>query len=588
MKKWTLAFASILFSFSLFSQVQVAQEDYSMGLRANVLAQISQASEAYEFLKRQQKFYVEAEDVVNDASLLGWQFLAPADGREGSSINQVYQEHKPTWNKKEIVVAVIDGGVNVTHESFKGRLWVNKGEIPNNGIDDDGNGFVDDINGWNFIGNVSGDQLEVTREYGRLLSKYKDMTDEEKRLDREYPYYKQVERAYKKGRGESMAALQVLSEAERNMRLLAEVFIREGILSAVDFVNSTDEEIIEKLSSSDISAYESERESLILYIQNLPKNGESNFIASLNKVKARVNHYYDLNFKRRKVPGNDPSKFIQVGYGSNDVGGPDPSHGTHVAGTIAGQKGTDGRGVTYGVNVKIMAVRVVPDGDEQDKDVANGIRYAVANGADIIQMSFGKSFSSYGPKAIERNGEKVGKAGVDAAIAYAEENGVILVHSAGNSTKQNDYANNFPNRRNAQLGTKCKTWIEVGASTWAKGPGWTDLPAYFSNFGKETVDIFSPGHKIYAAYSDRKGQDTRYRFLSGTSMAGPVLSGSVALFLTQNPDYPRDKIRDLVNSSSRQYPGLKVSHGSMNSVPFANLSISGGVLDVNAMFTAGK
>jgi subtilisin family serine protease len=240
-------------------------------------------------------------------------------------------------------------------------------------------------------------------------------------------------------------------------------------------------------------------------------------------------------------------------------------HGTHVSGIIAAAR-NNGIGID-GVanNVKIMAIRAVPDGDERDKDVANAIRYAVDNGAQIVNMSFGKAFSP-------------NKSYVDEAIKYAESKGVLLVHAAGNSGENSDIAKNYPNK----YVTKKKVagnWIEVGASAWGDGD---KLAASFSNYGKKNVDLFAPGVEIYSTTPGNK-----YESLQGTSMASPVTAGVAAILLSYFPDLSAADLKDILMKSVRTFDGLMVvKPGTKDEmVDFTSLSVSGGI--VNA-FTAVK
>ena len=107
----------------------------------------------------------------------------------------------------------------------------------------------------------------------------------------------------------------------------------------------------------------------------------------------QLEYGYNPDFDSRVVIGDNYEDQTEKYYGNNDVEGPDAFHGTHVAGIIGAER-DNGLGMN-GVadNVKIMSVRTVPNGDERDKDVANAIRYAVDNGASVVNMSFGKGYS---------------------------------------------------------------------------------------------------------------------------------------------------------------------------------------------------
>jgi cell wall-associated protease len=249
-------------------------------------------------------------------------------------------------------------------------------------------------------------------------------------------------------------------------------------------------------------------------------------------------------------------------YGNNDVMATNPMHGTHVAGIIGAVR-NNGIGIN-GVadNVRIMAIRAVPDGDEHDKDIALAIRYAVDNGAKVINMSFGKSFSPQ-------------KKWVDDAMKYAESKDVLLVHAAGNESTDIDHAENYPNPIYQQNGKRTTNWISVGAS----GPEADELAASFSNYGKKEVDVFSPGVKIY---STLPGGNV-YGNEQGTSMASPVTAGLAALILSYYPELSASQVKEIIIKSVTPVTGLQVfkpsKEGEENLVTFSDLSASGGVIN---------
>ena len=150
---------------------------------------------------------------------------------------------------------------------------------------------------------------------------------------------------------------------------------------------------------------------------------------SQNKLDYAYNPDYD---SRKLIVKDNYADSNERFYGNNDVEGPDALHGTHVAGIVGAVVGNEIGSDGIARNVKLMSVRAVPDGDERDKDVANAIRYAVDNGATIINMSFGKGYS-WDKKAV------------DEAVKYAAKHDVLLVHAAGNSGQNNDKTDNFPN-----------------------------------------------------------------------------------------------------------------------------------------------
>jgi cell wall-associated protease len=287
-------------------------------------------------------------------------------------------------------------------------------------------------------------------------------------------------------------------------------------------------------------------------------------LARINRVLEyygdQLTYFYNENFNPRTIVGDNYTNATEKVYGNNDVIGADSSHGTHVSGSIAAVRDNNLGIKGVATNVKIMAVRVVPNGDERDKDVANGIRYAVDNGAKIINMSFGKAFSPY---------KKV----VDEAMKYAASKGVLLVHAAGNSNQNNDIEANFPNRVLKGSTEEVSTWLEIGASSFEKG---LNLPADFSNYGKKSVDFFAPGVDILSTTPDNT-----YDTYSGTSMASPTAAGVAALILSYDSSLDASAVKSLMIDTSRRYPKLQVNlPGTETPVLFSSLSKTGTVVDV--------
>ncbi len=477
----------------------------------------------------------------------------------GVSTEKAY-EYLKGRPSKTVIVAVIDSGTDINHEDLKEVAWTNTKEIAGNGIDDDNNGFIDDVHGWNFIGgkdgkNVGLDTYEVTREYKRLLPKFENKKESKKA---DYLYWVKVRDAYLADaeKAETQYAFydSLQSHSLRYDKLLTAYLDIDTInLEAVKSVKSTDEIVI---AAADFMK------------RLLPRIGPTPIKEIVESLDGAIEHFgnqknyaYSLTYNTREIVGDDPSNLKEVGYGNNDVIGTDTDnfHGTHVSGIIGAKRG-NGVGID-GVanNVQIMAVRAVPDGDERDKDVANAIRYAVDNGAQVINMSFGKAFSP-------------NKSYVDAAIKYAESKGVLLVHAAGNSGEDTDVENNYPTKN---LGKKkvASNWIEVGASSWGEGD---KLAASFSNYGKVNVDLFAPGVEIYST-----APGNEYKNAQGTSMASPVTAGVAALLLSYFPELTATDVKDILMKSVRTFDGLMVvKPGTKDEmVDFSELSASGGIVN---------
>jgi cell wall-associated protease len=534
------------------------------------------------------------------------------DGYFGISTEKAYSSilngKKP---KQKVIVAVIDGGVDINHEDLKDVLWTNAQEIAGNGLDDDKNGYVDDIHGWNFIGSKKGnlayDNLElvrILRKYAPLYTSTLPSTVLDSTQKEEFRLFNKARTQFGILYNEAVDNFRYLSLINHVIDSVARVN-RKPIPSAEDFdryiADNEEEEQVKKIIRTGIK----ENKGVEKYVEEM-KDAYEQYDVMLK---------YNLNLKyneRQELVGDNYDDATQRDYGNKDVTGPNADHGSHVSGIIAAAR-NNGLGINGIANsVSIMSIRVVPEGDERDKDVANGIRYAVDNGAKVINMSFGKSF-------------KWNKKVVDEAVKYAEQKGVLLVHAAGNDNENNDISENYPNKyfetpesiayekahrksvsilpviksdvptggpydrnrrtppatfKKPELDTTkfsfphATNWIEVGASAYSND---ANLKATFSNYGKHTVDVFAPGFMINSTIPGSK-----YKEFDGTSMASPVVSGLAALILSYYPDLKPSDIRDIIIKSVTRV-GLKVKHknekGESSRVQFSDLCVSGGIVN---------
>jgi len=507
-----------------------------------------------------------------------WFNLSPADGAEGVRTEETYKTFGMP-KSEDIIVAVIDSGVDVNHEDLQGKIWINKGEVANDGVDNDGNGYVDDVFGWNFIGGANGmativedaslkngirlikglesaqvgdDTLEITRELVRMKKIKASLAEVGRKLDPKDAEYLAALVAEVKSTVEEAKQVVTTYSARLKTYKAAEAVLKTAGVSTMSI------EAIRALESSDPAVIEAKKTMIQLLSTN---NTEARLNRILDAYSDQIQFQYNETFNPRSIVGDNYYDLEEKIYGNNDVIGPDSHHGTHVSGIIAATRDNSLGIKGVATNVKIMAVRVVPNGDERDKDVANGIRYAVDNGAKVINMSFGKAYSPFKSELV------------DAAVKYAEEKGVLLVHAAGNSNQNNDTERNFPNRYNIAEGTEFKNWLEIGASSFEKG---LSLPATFSNYGKKSVDIFAPGVDILSTVPDNK-----YDTYSGTSMASPAAAGVATLLLSHDSSMDAEAVRSLMIDTSRRYPKLKVNlPGSQTPVLFSSLSIYGSIADV--------
>ncbi len=484
-------------------------------------------------------------------------------GYYGISLDKAYDFLK-NKKSKTVVVAVIDSGVDTTQEDLKPVLWHNPGEIPGNGIDDDHNGYVDDVYGWNFIGGKDGrnlhqDSYEGARVYWKLKEKYgDDVPDTNNMKADERKEYDEYMRAKDKVVGsvdpkELLFMKRILPGLQRGDSIIAKD------LGKTEF----DGKDLKTYSPTDVDAKTAT--AIYLNISKLNDNYDITNQQILEDLQGQIRKGEAAstppeNFRSDIVKDNEDDINDRY-YGNNDVMAGTPTHGTHCSGIIAAVRnnnlGMDG----IADNVKIMMVRAVPDGDEHDKDIANAIRYAVDNGAEIISMSFGKDFSP------EKNW-------VDDAVKYAQSKDVLLVHAAGNDNKNVDSTENFPNPVYVNNTGRAKNFVTVGASGDATNGGFT---ASFSNYGKNEVDVFAPGVNIYSTLPG----GNKYGNLSGTSMACPVVAGLGALILEYFPDLSAEQLKYVIEKSATP-PAEKVKLPGSESemVSLADISKSGG--EVNA------
>jgi subtilisin family serine protease len=505
-----------------------------------------------------------------------WHHLNPqTTGYYGVSTQEAYKFLAEKGRKsKPIIVAIIDSGSDIFHEDLKGVLWSNPGEIPDNNVDDDGNGYVDDVHGWNFLGNPKGENLsdanlEMTRILRASKSKFENKTMADMKTKEEiaaFTQYMECQKEYQK----------TFDKAQEEYKMVMQLWAMDSLVRGALHKDTYTIEDLQGFESTDKQASQVVNGMLGVFSNGLTRD---DLIEYKDYVDSRM--FYQLNFKfdpRPEFVGDNLNDLTQIFYGNKDAKGPRSNHGTHVAGIVAATRnnnlGIDG----IADNVQLMIVRTVPDGDEYDKDVANAIYYAVKNGAKIINMSFGKSFTTQ-------------KQYVDAAIAYAEAHDVLMVHAAGNDGNNVDIEPNFPSPILNNKSKPVKNWITVGASAaFADG----DIVANFSNYGKKNVDLFSPGVDVYSAYPENK-----YKKNSGTSMASPVAAGVAALVWSHYPGLTAVQLKKILMKSVTKVGSLKVNRplsdkektasAPQQVVKFKTLSIAGGIVNaLNAVQLAEK
>ncbi len=501
-----------------------------------------------------------------------WFNLDPAtDKINGVGTERTYAELLKGKKSTTVIVGVIDSGVDYKHEDLKDVMWVNEDEIPGNGIDDDKNGYIDDIHGWNFLGgkdgkNVEKETLELTRLYRSLNKKYENKTEKEVDNKKEFKFYLSIKQEFDK-------------ESNEAQQQFVQISFIKNMIEAFD-LDVKDQLKIEKITAKDLDNYQpkdAQQKQLMGFLKEALLKENADMDQMLKELTDGFDHFddqvkYNLNvdYDPRGIVGDDYTNSNERNYGNNDCNGPNSLHGTHVAGIIAANRNNNIGIKGIADNVKIMAIRAVPDGDERDKDIANAIYYAVDNGAQIINMSFGKT-------------QSYDKAAVDKAVKYAESKNVLIIHAAGNDGLDIDHVAHYPCKKYENSRKQAKNWLDVGALNWRQG---ADLPASFSNYGKKNVDVFSPGVDIY---STKTGGG--YLNESGTSMACPVTVGVAAVLKSYFPELSTKDIKKIIlKSVNTNYKKSKVKQPKgKEEIEFEKLSKTGGIVNLyNAVQMAGK
>ncbi len=498
-----------------------------------------------------------------DNQLNSWQHRdIVADQLPGISSQRLYDVLSLDRLKQSdtVIVAVMDSGIDIYHEDLKDNIWVNKNEIPNNNIDDDRNGYIDDVHGWNFLGNKNGKNINFARlESVRiLLSKGYDFNSSNdttaiKALD---SITQLAAKDYKRRVGELKGDEVSLKGYTSKYNALLEFFKQSNPNDSLTLENVSKIDTINKsVAKKNVNA-----------LYKMIKNGQGQLINEYaNYIKVIKNYKLNPNYDDRKVIGDNVYDTTDVDYGNNDIVGDlaIEKHGTLVAGLIAASRDNNIGIQGVAKKVKIMPLRVIPNGDEYDKDVAMAIRYAVDNGAKIINMSFGKRFSPQREMVYN-------------SIKYAADHNVLLVNAAGNEGINIDKERFYPNDK-IEAKEISHNFISVGALNYKLNK---KLPAYFSNYGKENLDIFAPGYKIYTTAPNNK-----YEVQQGTSLSAPIVSGAAALIWSLFPDLSAVQLKNILLESGNKYdiiirpPSLKNER-----IPFKELSKTGSSLNVYNAF----
>jgi len=488
----------------------------------------------------------------------------------GISLDKLYESGMLNNTDEMIIVAVLDTKLDIEHKDLKTQIWKNIDEIASNGIDDDQNGYIDDINGWDFLSNSDGEYVKFqSQEYVRIVQKYKDAFEDQDSSSvqsddlENFKLYKQAEKELQKTIIEYENILSYYTETLDKFNKADKNF-KEILQADVYDIQDIDDILVQSKDSLVIS----EGEFLKYFISN---DWNSNiFENGIELISGALNINLNLDYDYRSIIGDNYEDITDIYYGSNVVSGDVPfQHSTPVSGVIGANR-SNGFGIKgFSDNIKIMPVTMVSWGDETDKDIAVAIRYAVDNGAKIINMSWGKKYS-------------MNEEWIASAFNYAAEHDVLLVHGSGNDGSNNDTITVYPNDQMKGIAYD-DNYIEVGASSYNVD---STLITSFSNYGSENVDVFAPGIKIYTTDVNQKYISTR-----GTSLAAPLVSGLAALLRLHFPKLTAAEIKGIIMESGTKFDipvQIRNNEGSIEKVSFQTLSKSGKIINAYNAFLLAK
>lgn len=511
------------------------------------------------------------------------------DSIPGISLNKWYRLNKKEPKTKGLIVAVIDTQIDLKHEDLQGQLWINQNEIPNNGIDDDHNGYIDDINGWSFTGTKSGGYVVWNRyEYVRIIEEWgpQFIDKTESQIDRKDLYkYNEYQRALKKFEEKEAYYKRWFKSLNYKVELypLAKDTLKY-FFPKEDYTYKQLDSLYKKYKINDKS-FKQRRDdndrdlgaliNCFMSTLEMNQNNLKDIVDNRTQLDSIINKNLNVNYNERLLIGDNP-QILEKGYGNNNVSNnkaghrPIQDHCTKMAGIIAANRENNVGIEGISQDVKIMPLNISPSGDEHDKDITMAIRYAVDNGAKIINMSFSKEFSLHSDWVVD-------------AFKYAQEHNVLLVRSSGNEAANLDKTVYYPNDVNITDSKEfCSNFISVGSVTHNLD---TSFVSDFSNYGKENVDLFAPGEEIYSTSAGNT-----YKFDSGTSMSVPMVCGTAALIWQYYPNLKVAQVKQIILDSGTPYNLEVIVPGTKDTkVSFSELSKSGKVLNVyNAMQLAEK
>ncbi|WP_053002641.1 S8 family serine peptidase [Kordia jejudonensis] len=558
----------------MFSILNANYLSILIGFFTNVLALLTLNSCAlkivdYDLKKSTKSLLISKKQKLSASEWQNWQHSDPSKDTISGISTFLAHDFLKDKKSKPITIAIIDSRFDITHKDLEDILWINADEIPNNNIDDDNNGYIDDIHGWNFLGNSNGKQVYRTNgEYTRLIREYKPIFDNykerkiPKRLRNKFDRYKSALEEYDN-------EIKIVDENIRYLDSLDELRIKiETKLTSILPKTKLSVKLIDSLSKIN----EKSIEELKILRTLIAKEDWAKSRRDYEKLK--LSFLLNLDSDGRDIIGDKSDNINDTFYGNNkiyiDSSGNRHSHAIKTIGVIFAKKNSE-IGVTGIIRneAKAMILPVAPYGDTHDKDIALAIRYAVDNGADIINMSLGKEFSLYEDWVID-------------AIKYASINDVLIIKSAGNRRFDLDKVLNYPNDAKNHSKEYVDNFLKVGATTNKID---STLVHNNSSYGKKEVDIFAPGKFVFTTLNDQK-----YGYRSGTSLSSALVSGIAGLIRSYYPNLTASEVKQIIMESGVSYD-IMVNKPSTSDkkelVPFSSLSKSGKIVNAyNALLMA--
>jgi thermitase len=527
------------------------------------------------------------------------------DGVYGAEVNKAYQFLKDKTIKKKPVVAIIGFGLDTEHEDLKQAVWLNPNEKAD-GKDNDKNGWVDDLQGWNFLGNSQGEMIDAIskvgdREFLRLRNKYEtifwtgqhyvrfdDVLNKPVKVTtpidkKEYEYFKLL-------RGESQAA------ASSNTFQFAK-FMKYYLLNDFDQelkkTYPDDSKITGKEFRTIKISQNGETDSVKMVAHMFltafmgttnPTGGpnqqaitldkfKANIINSLPKQKEKYERAVAAIVDGRKLIGDNPNDITQKNYGNGNLSTSSSFSSTMCAGIIAASR--DNKLGINGIahNTALMTLRIYPKiGEIYYKDLALAIRYAVDQKADVILL--GTPNSIYPPSEAKW---------VNDALLYASTKNVLIVSPVLDLSKDLSTQTFYPNKKITPE-NELPNFITVAASDSA------GVPLKDGNFGKKELDLYAPGVNVSSTY-----MGSTYRKGTSSMLAAANVAGVAALIKAYYPQLSGAVLRKLIVGNVTLRDNVEVEKETYvkdrkvtDLFLFNELCVSGGILNAYKAILAAE